>query len=485
MSVFTFSQRVFIAMAIVLGTACLTAPFLFTHWGVALGILTVDLLVAWGAACWLIRYLREEHGHFLNVVGELRASLETGRQSLLLKSNRSSDSFGKIAQELNLLVKETSQQISQQLEQNRQLEQNKTLFQSILGTMIEAVLVLDSERRVLYFNDAAQLVLRSHERRIEGRPVWEVLRSAELVKAIDTVYETGNEFRKELQLARSKTVVEVTAVSLPLRPLPGVVVVLHEVTELRSLERMRREFVSNVSHELKTPLTSIQACAETLLDGGLADQENNRRFVERILEQSDRLQELIQDMLRLARIESQSEAFQMREVSLLKTLEDCVDARLAVARSRQVELKLDTSGPPAEIFADASGLQTIFDNLISNSLNYTPAGGRVAVRWFLSGNDAVIEVEDTGVGIAPEHLERIFERFYRVDKARSKSVGGTGLGLAIVKHLITVFQGTIEVTSTAGQGSLFRVRLPVLSQSTQSTHSESSSPQRVDPPQSA
>lgn len=472
MTPFTFTQRVFIVLGIVLGIAWLTSPFLSLHWVLTTIILGIDLLAAWIAGRWLIGYLKEEHGHFLNVLQDLRQTLETGKAGLLLKSDRPADSFGKIADELNSLVSEASQQISTQLEQNRQLEQNKTLFQSILGTMIEAVLVLDAERRVLYFNDAARIVLRSHDRQMEGRPVWEVLRSAELIEAIDAVYETGDEFRKELQLSRSKIVVEVTAVPLPLLPRPGVVVVLHEVTELRSLERMRREFVSNVSHELKTPLTSIQVYAETLLDGGLSDQEHNRRFVERILEQSDRLQALIQDMLRLARIESQSEAFQLRAVSLEKTLESCVDARLAVARSRQVELKLDANGPPIEILADASGLQTIFDNLVSNALNYTPAGGRVNVRWFTAGDEAVIEVEDTGIGIPAEHLERIFERFYRVDKARSISVGGTGLGLAIVKHLVSAFNGSVEVTSTSGKGSLFRVRLPVADQSGQSEISD-------------
>jgi len=459
----TFSQRVCIAILIVLGTAWLTAPLLFRHWISAVLTILLNLLVAGGTARWLIRFLTEQHEHFLRALQDLRTALPTGQPSQTLKSDRPADSFGSLAKNINALIQESAEQISLQLEQNRSLEQHKTLFQSILGTMIEAVLVLDAERRVLYFNNAARLVLGSHDRTIEGRPVWEVLRSPELNAAIEAAYESGTELRKELELQRSQSIVEMTAVPLPLQAGSGVVVVLHEVTELRSLERMRREFVSNVSHELKTPLTSIQVYADTLLDGGLADETHNRLFVERILEQSDRLQGLIQDMLRLARIESQSEAFQLHPVSLSATLTACVEASLVVARSRQIDLQLKNDGPAVFVLADPGGLQTIFDNLINNALNYTRPSGHVHLRWFLQGELAVIEVEDNGLGISTEHLERIFERFYRVDKARSRDVGGTGLGLSIVKHLVSVFNGEIEVVSTPGEGSLFRILLPVTS----------------------
>jgi two-component system phosphate regulon sensor histidine kinase PhoR len=276
------------------------------------------------------------------------------------------------------------------------------------------------------------------------------------------VYESGEDFRKEIELKRSKSVVEATAVKLPLSPEPGVIVVLHDVTSLRSLERMRREFVSNVSHELKTPLTSIQAYADTLMDGGLEDEENSRLFLSRIIEQSHRLQQLIQDMLRLARIESQSEAFQLKPVSLSATLETCLDARQAVARSRKIELSLVRGDASLMVLADPSGLQTVFDNLITNAINYSREGGQVQVRWRETGGQAIVEVQDSGIGIAREHLERIFERFYRVDKARSRGMGGTGLGLAIVKHLADVFGGSVTVDSELEKGSTFRVTLPLL-----------------------
>jgi two-component system phosphate regulon sensor histidine kinase PhoR len=155
-------------------------------------------------------------------------------------------------------------------------------------------------------------------------------------------------------------------------------------------------------------------------------------------------------------------------VSLVKTLESCVDARVAVARSRNVELVLHSGGPSVEVQADPSGLQTIFDNLISNSINYSHDGGRVDVSWSVKDGEVIVSVQDNGIGIASEHQERVFERFYRVDKARSRGAGGTGLGLAIVKHLVTVFGGRVELESEAGQGSTFRIVLPVLESSTQS-----------------
>jgi signal transduction histidine kinase len=170
-------------------------------------------------------------------------------------------------------------------------------------------------------------------------------------------------------------------------------------------------------------------------------------------------------MLRLARIESQSEAFQLRPVRIGEIVAGCVDVRSTVARSRNIELRLVSGDPGLEVLADSSGLQTIVDNLISNALNHTREGGHVDVSWHSSGDGTVIKVQDNGIGIAGEHLERIFERFYRVDKARSRGLGGTGLGLAIVKHLAGVFGGSVNVRSEVGKGSCFEVRLPRLEQS--------------------
>jgi signal transduction histidine kinase len=233
------------------------------------------------------------------------------------------------------------------------------------------------------------------------------------------------------------------------------------LAELGRLENLRREFVSNVSHELKTPLTSIQAYTETLLDGAIDDAEHNRQFLMRIAEQADRLHALILDLLRLARIESGGTAFELTTVRLDDVLPACRDSHAAVASSRGVTLTIRRPGSPVRVCADADGLRTIFDNLIDNAIKYTPAGGSVTVAWRIEGEYAAIEIADTGIGIPEEHVSRIFERFYRVDKARSRELGGTGLGLSIVKHLVQVFAGTVHVESHPGRGSTFTVQLPL------------------------
>jgi two-component system phosphate regulon sensor histidine kinase PhoR len=246
---------------------------------------------------------------------------------------------------------------------------------------------------------------------------------------------------------------------LPGHPCPGAVLVLHDVTELRRLEQLRREFVANVSHELKTPLTSISAYAETLLDGAVDDAEHNRIFLMRIEEQAERLQGLIIDLLALARLDADDSPYELAPVDIGPVLTASVQAHQAVAEAKRVQLEIHPPADELQVFADPEGIRTIIDNLLDNALNYTPAGGQVSVRWTPDADCLQIEVADTGIGIAKEHQARIFERFFRIDKARSRELGGTGLGLAIVKHLCQVFGGSISVTSQMGQGSTFIVRL--------------------------
>lgn len=252
---------------------------------------------------------------------------------------------------------------------------------------------------------------------------------------------------------------------MPSNPPPGAVLVLHDVTELRRLENLRREFVSNVSHELKTPLTTIQAYTETLLDGAINDPENNRKFLERIDEQAERLHKLILDLLSLARIEAAEDAYELLPVPVANTVQVCVDEYLPVAESKGVELQVQPPSEALVVWADDEGLLTVLNNLVDNAIKYTPSGGRVSIRWHVEGRRTVLEVEDTGIGIPKQHQSRVFERFFRVDKARSRELGGTGLGLAIVKHWVQVFGGTVEVASELGRGSLFTIRLPTVSKS--------------------
>lgn len=347
-----------------------------------------------------------------------------------------------------------------------ELEQNTALLETVLGTMIEGVIVVSDDERMLYANRAARALLDIQQRDIAGRPLLEVARSPDIEQSVQAALRVGATQRAEFDLPRKHKFLALTVSVLPGEPRPGAVLVVHDITELRRLERLRREFVSNVSHELKTPLTSIQAYADTLMDGALDDPENNRLFLTRIVEQAQRLEFLIQDLLRLAKIESQTEAFHVEPVPLAALLAECVTEHRQIATKRG--LALDSSQVENVVVrADADGLRQILDNLISNAINYTPSGGRVSVR--VRGRDGwgVLEVEDTGIGIAKEEQARVFERFYRVDRARSRDIGGTGLGLAIVKHLAQAFGGRVELSSELGRGSRFSVWLPAMNHESQ------------------
>lgn len=371
------------------------------------------------------------------------------------------DELGTLADAFNSMSQELAHRIEELQQQGRQLQANSERLATVLGGMIEGVIAVDAKENILFANEAAFQLIEFQSKRVVSRPIWEAIRETTIHKVIKNVLAGQDRMRVELKIQRSNSDVEVIASRLPGDPCPGLVLVLHDVTELRRLENIRREFVSNVSHELKTPLTAIQTCAETLLEGALDEPEHSRRFVSRIEEHSERLSALIQDMLRLARIESAQDFFSVTPVSLADILSIAIVEHRSLAESKEIQLGIEPPPTPLTVMADNEGLRTIVDNLIANALAYTPSGGRTTVRWFEDNGQAIIEVEDNGEGIPKEHQERIFERFYRVDPARSRERGGTGLGLAIVKHLSLLFRGNVEVESEPGHGSIFRIRLPL------------------------
>jgi len=271
----------------------------------------------------------------------------------------------------------------------------------------------------------------------------------------------GLERSVECELPRSESVVEIHSTPLTGEARSGVVLVFHDITELRRLGNVRREFVSNVSHELKTPLTIIRTVTETLLDGALEDSEHARHFLNRIDEQGERLHELIMDLLQLAQVESGEHTFEFTSVPVSSVVASLIDEFTAVAQSGRVTLLVEPDDEDLAVTADSDALRTILANLLSNAIKYTPEGGCATVAWRRDHDSALIEVRDTGVGISQEHHTRIFERFYRVDRARSREIGGTGLGLSIVKHLASVLEAEITLESGSGVGSVFRLRIPV------------------------
>jgi two-component system phosphate regulon sensor histidine kinase PhoR len=358
-----------------------------------------------------------------------------------------------------------------------QLDEERQQLRAILSGMVEGVVALDARQRILFANERALALLDLVGQAVIGRKLWEVVRQRGLTELVRKALAEKEPCREELTwsgpAARNLTA---HAARLEGTVARGAVLVLHDTTELRRLERLRQDFVANVSHELKTPLSVIQACIETLLDGAVDDPQHRGQFLERIADQGQRLHSLILDLLSLARIESGTEAFSFQPVPVGQVVRACLERHWARAESKRQRLETEFDGhvrlfgssengaapeqPAVVAWADEEAVGQILDNLVDNALKYTPEGGRIRVRCFAEDGQACLEVVDTGIGIPERDLPRLFERFYRVDKARSRQLGGTGLGLAIVKHLVQAMHGTVGATSIHGEGSTFHVRLP-------------------------
>lgn len=369
-------------------------------------------------------------------------------------------SLESVSQTLSRQVRRLLEEIDQLRRREADLEQNAALLETVLGTMIEGVIVVDGAERMLFANSAARKLLDIDSADVGGRPLLEVVRAVGIAEAVRAALSSESVHHSEFEVPRKSCIVSMSASTFPGRPYSGAVLVFHDVTDLRRLERMRREFASNVSHELKTPLTAVQAYADTLLNGALEDPEHNRVFVERIVEQADRLEALIADMMQIAEIESEEAVFAPQPVHLSAAVEESLQSQSPVAANNGVRLQVETADD-VTIQVDPDGLRQIVDNLLKNAIAYTPAEGTVTVRVRSEGDWGVFEVEDTGIGISRKDQQRIFERFYRADRARSRDAGGTGLGLSIVKHVLQACGGRVELASELEKGSRFTVYLPM------------------------
>jgi two-component system, OmpR family, phosphate regulon sensor histidine kinase PhoR len=367
----------------------------------------------------------------------------------------------------------------------RSLSGERNRSSAILRSMVEGVAVVDARERLVFSNRAFSEILSLDAGVIEGRPLIEVVRNSELLGLIRRALNGEEGLRTDIamgivqQRSFSVTATPVQALDSASSTRPaanqanapqtegppsGAVVVLHDVTELRRLERVRQDFVANVSHEFKTPLTAIQGFAETLLSGALEDPSNNRRFLEIIRDHAARLASLTDDLLKLARIEAGKLEVEFVPVNILELVEQCAETALLKASRKQIAFETDVpSGLPA-VRGDASLLREVLQNLLDNAIQYTPEAGRIQVGVALNGREAVIAVTDTGIGIPLTDQERIFERFYRVDAARSREAGGTGLGLSIAKHIVEAHGGRLWVESEIGHGSKFSFSISLANQ---------------------
>lgn len=392
----------------------------------------------------------------LDRMRQVAAALTAGDYSArvpLIRAPRRGDELGEMASALNRLGFDMRQRVAD-------LTAGQERLRAMVAGMVEGVVAVDEENCITFSNHAARVLLELPPD--AGRiPLGDLVKVRGLDALMDGARASDRSAQCELEMSTvdEDAIVRAQAHRFQDGAEMGVVVVMQDVSELRRLERIRRDFVANVSHELKTPLTSIRGYVETLLDGAIDDDEHNVRFLEKIENNVLRLNHLVTDLLSLARIESQAGMLPRKPIDLHAAVEEAVRRHEITAEARDLTLTLDACAGAVQILGDPEALTQIIDNLVDNALKYTPDTGTVTVRVARGETQATFEVVDDGVGIPEEDQARIFERFYRVDKARSRAVGGTGLGLSIVKHLVHAIQGTIELESEPGEGSTFRVQL--------------------------
>lgn len=371
-----------------------------------------------------------------------------------------------LGQTLNVLGEEVSSKIER-------ISRDKAQLRSILSAMVEGIIAIDQSGHVLFSNQSASRLLQCDLRLFRGTEYTEISGISRLRGVIEEARLKSGLVSREIRLGIDSDPISVATKALPFKydssgegrsGGEGIVVVLHDVTNVRRLESIRRDFVANVSHELKTPLTAIRGYVETLLAGALHISGTNVRFLEKIDTNVARLTALVQDILSLARIEAHEElpgTDRLRPVDWRSVMATVAGGYEDAAKTGEIDLKVQIPDEALLVAGDREAMTQILGNLVSNAVKYTPAGGQVSVNGFIdhAAGDVLIEVVDSGIGIPEKHLERIFERFYRVDVARSRELGGTGLGLSIVKHLVASLNGRVTVESQVGMGSKFIIRM--------------------------
>lgn len=376
----------------------------------------------------------------------------------------SNDEVGQLGQAINRMSESLQQQMAR-------IQENERRLQGVMENMMSGIMMIDREERIMLLNPSAEYILGFSSQELLGKKYNEAKQQYEFTKLIQECIETQDSIRDEMVFyypAERILDIHLSPIAHEDEEWSGVLIVIHDITAVRRLERMRSEFVANVSHELKTPIAAVKGFAETLLAGALNDKETAVSFLQIIFDESERLNRLIGDILELSKIESKRIPMNFSPIYLPEFLERSLSVLRKEAEKKHIELSMLVDDD-IYIEADEDRLRQIIINLLSNGIAYTHDGGKVKVR--VEPLDKNVEgdyerlrliVSDTGMGIPKKDLPRIFERFYRVDKARSRSSGGTGLGLSIVKHLVELHKGTIRVDSEVGVGTRFTIELPVI-----------------------
>jgi two-component system phosphate regulon sensor histidine kinase PhoR len=367
----------------------------------------------------------------------------------------SKDEIGDLAMALSYMSDEIKSKIDR-------IKHETVKIDAVLSSMFEGIMVVDEKGSILLMNPSLRKLFFVDSDPETKSPI-EAIRNPQVQDIVDKIIENKQRLISE-ELAISQPEEKILKINgVPIirnNVLEGAVLVFHDISELRRLERVRQDFVANVSHELRTPISSIKGYAETLLDGAIEDKDNVKEFISIIYQDSNRLANLIDDLLDLSKIESGKMKMSFEPLDIKPILDRCLGVLEKTIRTKKLSLSVDMPGKIPKVLADEKRLSQVFLNLLDNAVKYTPDGGSIKVSISLSDKLVQVDIADTGIGIPEKDLSRIFERFYRVDKARSRELGGTGLGLSIVKHIVLAHNGQVWVKSEQGLGSTFSFTIP-------------------------
>lgn len=366
------------------------------------------------------------------------------------------DETGLLSSSINALARNL-----EELEKTREIQQER------LGALIEnigsSLILIDSRGFINLINKAYKETFQVEHEDYFNKLYYEVIHDEEVIALIEKIFMTELKVRQQMGLFISEKKKHFDVYGVPIigtnSVWKGVLLVFHDITEIKKLEQMRKDFVANVSHELKTPITSIKGFSETLLEGAMNDKDSLELFLNIILKESDRMENLIRDLLDLSKIEHHGFQLSIQKCNIIHLIEEVLSVLNEKAAEKSIHLHFEKSTDELFIDGDISRLKQVLINLITNAVIYTPIGGDVTISVDQDKTTASVSVKDTGIGIDKQEIPRIFERFYRVDKARSRNSGGTGLGLAIVKHIIEAHRGKISVESVKGKGTTFLIKL--------------------------
>jgi len=409
------------------------------------------------AALLLGFYFARRFSNPLADMTEIAEAISRGEFERRIAINRQ-DEIGKLAGSINRMARSSAARMSE-------ITADRNLLAKIFSSMVEGVIGIDQDQQVIHINKAAADLLDLSVEDSISKPIWEGLRIEEITSALQHAMETKDLVKAQMRRSfdKGERVIDISAVALrdDEGQTSGAVIVLHDVTELDRLARIRRDFVANASHELKTPITAIRGLVETILDDAEMPSETRDSFVNKIRMQSLRLSTLVSDLITISRLESDQRVQDYQNQNLAKIVGRSISEIEQACHEKNISIRFNESDEDFPVKGDLQALGQLIDNLLDNAVNYTPEEGVITVNLSKTRSTVQLEVIDTGIGISPQYQQRVFERFYRVDKARSRELGGTGLGLSIVKNIAEHHNGTVSLKSRPGAGSTFTVNLPL------------------------